>query len=263
MVAVGWLIVGGSALLIGGAVIWRHVQPAAASTVPPADECETLAKVGGDQAVQICKEAKLGLGAGKAILELFGATFESANDKNTELNGPAVEVLHPTAVAALKTTWTLPGGATAVAYPLRAPFVTRYQNGFVPIPGHPDWSKGKPGSKSMVDDGDPHATWWGQWQNTKLAKGGVAAMLSGDPTRDVLTFQLSDGTWIFKGQPQTCPQGTTIRGTDHRPGVSPCVATYGTGVGQAPPPTPPPPIGATRTNAGTSGRADYRTDPPR
>lgn len=261
-------------MIVGGAVYLRSRKKDESG--PPADNCEKLRALGGQQAVDACKAVKAGFGVLGAVADVV--VPDSNDDVNVRLNGPRVEAAHVQAMKALAIYFDENG---TELYPLKAPFATRYQNGFVPVPGHPDFAKGAPGSKSMVND-----DWWAR-KGFSLGKS-ISSMLSGDPMRDVLTFRwpgpiANSATrnqvrnaiafplsgpgeqWIVRGQPVLCAAGTTINsGRDHRTGA-PAVACA-----PASSPTPPPPIvsGGTRTGTTTttsSGgvRHDYRSDPPR
>jgi hypothetical protein len=257
-----WAYIAAGGALVGGALLLRKSKESAPATDAPAkDPCDLLPE---GQARDACKALRAGLGI---VAELIP---DSADTTNTKLNGPAVEKIDP-AVWNLITARELVSGtmSTYIHYrPLKAPYTTRYQNGFVPIEGHPDFAKGAPGSKSMVD-----TEWFRRFG------GGVSpsSLLSGDPVRDAYTFRWpadrpwpagapagAGERWAVRGQLIVCPAGTTVNnGRDHRTTPGPvCAPAVNTSA--------PPPVITTTTvpTSGTwtttpSGTRDRRTDPPR
>lgn len=275
MSAAPWIAAGVGAALVGGAVYLRRRKEADAPSGPPVDNCEKLRVIGGQQAVDACKAIKAGFAVVDAIVPDF------ADTANVKLNGPAVERVPVAVMAVRRLEANQQHGAVA---PLQLDYTTKYQNGCVPVPGHPGWSKCAPGTKSMIED---------QWFSSAGSAAGFSpsSVLSGDfrraggaGGRDPLTFTWPpDRPWpgppggtpyvspenpgtrfVYKGQPMICPAGTQIAsGTDHRAIQGPpCVAARG----DVPPP-PTAPVRSTTTPVRTSssgGRtADYRSDPPR
>lgn len=269
-----YIAVGGG--LVGGALLLRKSKEAA----PPApssstNPCDRLKAAGAPQyAVDACNAARTIAGGLGALVDMLPNTDQD----NIAINGPVTKRIHGAAQLALHREM----GANSADYgPVTAPGTLEYQNGCVPIPGHPGWSKCAPGTKSMVNE-----PWWRTSSGYATGYGAgksPAAMGSGDPDRDVLTFKWPgpiahsdtrnerrrpiafplDGAgerWIVRGQPVVCAAGTTVNsGRDHRTGVTAPIC--------APPRTvvTPPPVTPTYT-PGTrdpNNPRDRRTDPPR
>jgi len=277
MGALPW-IAGLGVLAVGGAVYLRS-RKAAPSSSAGATDCDRLAPLG-EQAVAACKAAQGAAGAAGAVVAVVGGALDAITTSDSERhaenvakNGPVVETVHPRALTELTLYGINKDGARLGYQPLKRPYPLRHRNGCVPLHRHPGWKGCAPGTHSMVDsheaDGSRGNNWWAQAYHQGRFKGGVPALLSGDPARDVLTFRLKDGTWIVRGQPVTCPPGTEVRGRDHRPGESPCVPVYGSGPGQAPHPVPPPttmprPAAAPgNVRVPLSSRSRYNQDPDR
>lgn len=266
-----WLIVGGG-VLVTGALLVRSAKATTPAPTATADACDRLAPLGSD-AVALCKASKVA----SAVVKTVVAPLRAADSKNQDINGAAVEFLDPAirGVLAVNVRESYSGSLASsnVQYlPTKAPHTIRYANGCVPYKGSPEWSKCAAGTKAMNDADDGRQSYWGS-VDAAHRKSGPDAMMSGDPARDVLTFRWPENTkvpfplpvpagataWVYRGRPMVCPVGTEVRGRDLSPGAQPCVATYGTGPGQAPLPVPPPPATTTRSGAG----GDYRSDPAR
>lgn len=268
MSATPWIVGGVGVGLVVATVLYRRAKAPAEPNKPPEDDCEKLRAYGGQTAVDACKVAKAAL----AVLP----ELKSTDEQNQKLNGPPVFRGEPAMVA-------------GVSYDSRFRPVSDfrpdllYANGGVPIEGNPNWSKCAPGTKSIA-----HGTAGSDierfWRGFAPAGYTRAGLLSGDPMRDLFTYEWTperkrkaegvlkttvnfplpvragERAWWVAGRPYVCPAGTNVEpGRDHRtnPGP-PCVAPR-TGV------TPPPLLGADGQPIRTSSWWDinYRSDPPR
>lgn len=253
---VPWAAAGvGAVVVIGGAALLRRRAEADAPSGPPVDNCEKLRAIGGEQAVTACKAAKGALGVLGAIADAI-PDYEATNVK---LNGPVVERVPPAVWDLIKVTKSAGMGVGDTFRPLWTSAI-RYKNGFVPIPDHPDWAKGAPGSKSNVN-----ADYFREYGGGRSP----SSLLSGDSQRDVYTFKWPTALawagaagagerWVVAAKYVLCPVGTTVNsGRDHRTTPGPICA--------APVPTrDAPPIVQSGTSPSTGGvRVPYRGDPPR
>lgn len=263
MTALPWIAAGVGAAAVGAVYLVRR-SSAPAPTAPPADNCEKLRAIGGQQAVDACKAVKAGLGVVGAVAGVVQNATESRESKNVTLNGPITERIDVGANRGYQGadgTWhrILHGGNTAVG--------VRHQNGCVPIPGHPDWGKCAPDTRHIIDNGNlddaDHYAGNSYWAVTLLPAGfSKAGLLSGDPMRDALTFKApasmqpaTGELWFVRGKRLTCPAGTTVNGgRDHRTGTNIPVCAAPSSA------TPPPPVIAPDANGCISYRtADGRT----
>lgn len=212
-----------------------------------ADACEQLED---PKAVLACKVARglVGVGYDKFRDAWRG---EDKNVGNVALNGPVVEWFDAPETADLYTAASGYDGKVAptkLVYDGRGPngekYPAQYENGCVPLPGHPAWSKCAPGTESMASDAFP------RYAGKDVRRDDVG---TGDPQRDGLTFRWEDRitktarvadhdppvweprfplevpegatAWVVRGKPHVCPAGTEVRGRDHRTGQetrSPC-----------------------------------------
>lgn len=271
-----YIAVGGG--LLGGALLFRKLKEdatPAASETPSTDLCEKLRAIGGQQAVDACRAIKLGAAIVDAVIP------NSTDSDNVRINGPAVVKVAPEIMAIYRLSNEHPAGPVSV---LNSPYTIKYQNGCVPIPGHPDFAKCGAGTKTMVNE-----AWF---RYVGHARGlSMSGVLTGDVPvpgsragRDPLTFTWppnvpwpssfprggtpyvspeDPGTrFVFKGIPIVCPAGMRLAsGTDHRTTPGPICAPAVNTV--TPPPTVTMPTTEPVRTSTDGGRTADRRDPNR
>jgi hypothetical protein len=233
LLGVGLVAAGGAYLLL------RQQRAAAADPCAGITDAQAKAECEAAQALaaglRATSNAVAGYGS-KLLGNIVGDTSDF-NPGNVKLNGAA--------------TWfdgalVDANGGSCLRHTQDGKYVASYANGCEPYEGAAGWAKCVKGTRPMVRG------------NCAVNGKHVDGLMSGDPATDPATFRWDErvlkktsattfpakvpagGTaWVVRGKAVACAAGSEVRGRDHT-GGSPCVASYGTGAGQAPPPVPPP-----------------------